>query len=1029
MSPRHVYPELFFAAGAPIVADGRNLFALRWILHPSVGMPRAVFNVWKFEGGITHQRATIHEEPLDFGKLLSWNDGPAVSIVLTLTVPSGSVVLRAHTAPSGAGHVLDEKTVVGPGTSLAVRFVGSVINSITLTGNAIIESALIIKMDDFVNHTGWTLVERVGLPVSSPTFDGTGYPLGMQGPIGFEVDPVTAAVRRVLVGTPDAGWPPTTDRGTSPEPFVAPDPDRFVRKELNPLLDAIAKLFREVDEPSKQIEHEVEVPTTAPTSVHDVAASSVWQSRAHPSTIRPLETMLLAAGSDTFAALGLGFGTTFDMPLQTHGGVAQPPRTGPFMVTVEHTVTVETEIGPIVLTLKLSGELAAVCFVQPSDLPAAPTGLTALPPPNRDFDPPGAVDGRWLEIAEVSWALPVIPTAGSTRPSGFAVARGLPGSALSIRTEKRSSGGWMSFVPASSPEEGPQTSIRFTEAGLPEAFPGDPATFVYSVATEDWFGRWSGWVSTDHPRASVAPQIPRMRKIELQIEESQLTTRNASAAIEFTWDWSHRRPLRIQLRVLLHTEGTAAPTVDGSVLSVGGPTVTDLVIDFTSASIDSPPAGVEEITEESTGNLRTYRVLVGGIALTFGTHQLIRATARARATERVVPTRQSAWSQDITTSAASPIPPPPPFVPAEMWWASLVDPRGVARTTLKWEATAPQYAVYLADESALRRELEQPSADLEVPAADRLPALRALDIGGARRAFRRIADRVSFNELQVELPRGSKLIHFYGVIPISNTGVEGTLPDSGNSYFAVAVPEVKSPEQPVLIARDGTGAVAISIRVEETRVPAQRVEIYRAPSRDRAVAIEYFGPPIAVIDESVGLRTGRTIQWQLNDPLPGPAWQPLFYRAVAFGPTDRTRGVYGGRSRPSPTVEIVPGSTSPPQITDLQVEDILTEMDHRLVSFMSDVPLARTYRGVHVFTIRTIALDGSISKRSVSTDTLPLISGTFPGLAEQPDSIFRYDATNPRAGRTYAWIPRDVRAVILEVTDPAGRVSSRTWVP
>jgi hypothetical protein len=461
-------------------------------------------------------------------------------------------------------------------------------------------------------------------------------------------------------------------------------------------------------------------------------------------------------------------------------------------------------------------------------------------------------------------------------------------------------------------------------------------------------------------------------------------------------------------------------------LTPGGPTVPDFVFDFTGADIETPPAGVEAITEESLGNLRTYRVEIEGIQLPLGSVPKIQATARARATERVVPARLSAFSPEVRTTVASPILPPAPFVPAAMWWASIPDPRGVARTRLQWSATAPLYAVYLADETALRRELDQPSADLEIAAADRLPALRALDFSQARRAFRRVADRVAANSLEIELPRGSKLIHFYGVIPINAAGVEGTLPVSGNAYFAVAAPLIRIPEIPILIARDRGGVVSLLVEVSEFRVQAERIEIYRAPSRHRAVATEHAGPPVLISDESTGVRSGGSIRWTLEDSDPGAAWQSVFYRAVAYGKSELIRGEYGGVSPSSPAIEVVPGSPLPPPLSDLQIEDVATEPNHRLVSFDTRVTLARTPYGLHVFAVQTIGQDATVVTRRTAADSLPLIGTTLPTPAEQPDSIFRFDSVNPRSGRTYAWVPKHIRAVVVEITDPAGRTTRET---
>src|SRR4029079_4408998 len=101
---------------------------------------------------------------------------------------------------------------------------------------------------------------------------------------------------------------------TSPSPFSAPDANVFVKKELRPILRAMAALLALPISPADQAEQEVEIETTAPSSINDVAAPTAWQSRARPSKIQPLGTMLMTAGTDPFGALGLGFGTTVDVP-------------------------------------------------------------------------------------------------------------------------------------------------------------------------------------------------------------------------------------------------------------------------------------------------------------------------------------------------------------------------------------------------------------------------------------------------------------------------------------------------------------------------------------------------------------------------------------------------------------------------------------------------------------------------------------------------------------------------------------------
>ena len=45
MSTRFVYPELFTNGGRPDHGGRNRAIALRWILNPSVGLPRALFHV------------------------------------------------------------------------------------------------------------------------------------------------------------------------------------------------------------------------------------------------------------------------------------------------------------------------------------------------------------------------------------------------------------------------------------------------------------------------------------------------------------------------------------------------------------------------------------------------------------------------------------------------------------------------------------------------------------------------------------------------------------------------------------------------------------------------------------------------------------------------------------------------------------------------------------------------------------------------------------------------------------------------
>jgi hypothetical protein len=1035
---RFVLPELLYAAAAPIVVRGRPCAAVRWMLHPSLGLPRALFRVWRFEGPVRPVPVTAQRWHLATNReLITWSGGAAAAVLLKVSVPAGRrVTVRGHSRPLGSGRALVEESVTGPAADLDILLYGGPVASVTVHGlGAVSHRIYLVPLVDLINGPGWTLADTVGLPVDD-SFSGTGYPLDAQGPPGALRPAMDAAIVRVANGTPDEGWPTATDRGTAVPPFTAPDPATLVLHELEEVRAHVRRLLAEVDDPREHQATRFDVPVGAPRSVHGMDAPPHWQEQAENASVPPLGALLVSAATDPFSALALGFGTTIDavgqqVPMGPPVRVVAPTERLllPFlMVTVSHRTAVDL---PAFEELPLPDELAALCVVAARE-PERPHGVTvvgvaaaATGERGVHLDPPAARDGRWLEVVRVSWDRPVTSSASGPAPTGYAVARGLGPGPLEVRLDPRTAGGWSPFVPGVDPREEAPAHVAFLEPGLPQLFPGEPSTAVYAVAATDWFGRWSGWLSADHTRARVAAQVPAVREVTVEVEDGTDGMRSGTATVELVWDWSHRSPRTITVRLLTHTDGSPPRAVWGSVLAVGGPVQADLELDFSTATPDVPPAGVELIAEESAGNLRVYRVRIPGLILGFSLHPRIRVSARARARERVGFANLGAWSPYRSVMLASPIPPPPPLVPAAMWWASLPDARGVARSTLRWEGGAPAWVVYVADETAIRRELGLPSADLEQPAAERLPALRTLSFERARRAFRRLAGPLTAASLPIELPRGSQLIHFYGIAPVSGTGVEGPLPASANEYFAVAAVRRLAPETPIVIARDRGGVVQLTVEVPETRVPVDRIAIHRAPTI-AAAAFEFPGPPVAVLERAAGVRSGERIRFGFEDLSPGRAWEAVYYRAVAWGATDLAAGVYGGASPTSRAVEVVVTSPAPPVLADLRIEELAEAPGHRLVSFVTDATIARTVRGAHVFAVQTVNSNATVGVRRVAADALPLLDGPLPGPGAQP-GIFRHHPTEPRAGRIHAWIPAHAVAVTVEVGDPAGRTSRESW--
>lgn len=1023
---RTVMPNLFNARGAVIETRDGARAALRWMIDPKLGLPATHFKVWHLPKPSTKaEKVDVRSRPIGRDRVLhTWPGERAAAMVrLDLDVGSGRALVRAHSGPSGSGQVVDEVTASGPATGIGLTLAGASIRSITTGPNTTVTGAVVLDLQRHVDDPGWRLLEYVGLPVDK-RFSG-GYPLDPQGPPGALTDPVKAAIRRVDRGTPADFWPPATDSGLPAPPFAPPDPEALVRGELEPTMKQLAEMLRLTGDRSHHAGFVIEQSMPVPRSVHGTDAPSHWRSTSN-AKMPPLQSALLAAGTDPYAALALGFGTSIDAtmlmavpPVVTHR-IEQPSRmSGLLMVTLEHKAEFKMSVAGLDLRLPFEHDLAALVDVG-GDPPDAPTRMRV----NADrtsprLDRPGGIDRPWLEIVDLTWDADRPEAATGIGASSYAVLGSVGGSDLEPALDKRPSGGHRVFVPGLS---GETDRVKYTQSAVPERFPGEGRTARFSVAAQDWFGRWSPWRSVEHDRLVVPPQRPTVRRVE--IDEAGPAP---AAAVEFTWDWADRRPAEVRVRLLVHPEGTAPPDVDGSVLSPGGPRVDDHVISFSGASSESPPTGVEEILEERQGDLRTYRCTIPGLGLPYAAHPRIRVEAKARAAELVRPLKSSEFSAPVGTGVASPLPPPAPVTTAPMLWASLPDAAGVSRAVLDWSGAGPGYTVYVADESAVARELGLPSPDLDRPAAERLADLRVRDFGAARRAFRRLAERLTEPRLKVELPKGNRLVYFYGISSVSDTGVERRLPADANQYLAVAVPARLEPATPLLLAHMDGASVRLSATVDDEPVAVERIEIGRVRGRVNSGTPEAAGEPELIAGAATATAEDGRLHWELTDSDPLPPWEPVYYRAVAVASADASLGQIRGRSHPSPAVEVIVPSPHAPTVTGLTVVPATDGSGGAVAGFRTDASPLRTRLGA--FTVSVVAVranDGETETTVLRGDiaSLPSFTGTPP-----PDApelfLHRPTAADPyRVTARFAAAPLSVTA---DATDPLGRRTSSSW--
>jgi hypothetical protein len=955
---RTIIPSIFSLSWAPGVSpkEGPGVH-LRWMIAPQAGLPRAQFLVWINPS--PRPKLDVLEVPLttlsNRSVMLDWGaESMSVILVFVELAPGQQMSLRAYDGQVGASKMIDEDTRTSSGV---LTVYGGRLSSAMLSGSGEIISARAITTETFVNDPGWKLVERVGLPVDKG-WGPTGYPLDPQGRLHELADPPTAAVRRLHYGGPTSGWQPTNDRGAAMGSWLAPDPRAFVEELGKAVLPGVHEMFVEVAESDLQIEHRQKIEIRAPESIHGDAAAGEAKA-----SVAPLGAMLSAAASDPFAALGLGFGTFLSFealrkyaeqsPNEDHvwthevmahavpdklmaKAVAQQGGAqlrGLVMVTVDHELVIEL---PSFLPGKFPGEkgekrkklrypttLADVAFHPVLAPPPDPTGLATE---RIALDRPAQLDTPFLESAAVVWDRPVQNSIEDAHARSYAISSAIGPAAQKLQLAKRMSGGHRPLVPAQQVGAEASPDIQWVARGLPEPAPGEAPGVVFSVAGQDWFGRWSAWESVDYTRSVTRPQIPALMRAELVPLGGEAASQAAAVDVEFTWNWADRSPEAITFEVKLHRDGTPIPAGD-MIRSVGAGSTPHLQINFggspTLPSVPMPPGGIIGdyigvlVDDPPIENLTRYRIRLIGFQLDFAGHPRISASVRMRASEHVRPAMLSDWGRTLTNTAASPVPPPRPVLPPGMIWSSLPDAKGFARANLSWPTTpGVTYVLYAADETSVRRELANmpggfPAADLRDRSHARLLTLR--NRSGTppgpdlRRAFRRIADEITTCPYEVELPKGSKMIHFYVLLGRSASGVESPFPLASNDWLAVATPRAKIPNAPRIHAKPSDAGVRVEVMLDPGQVGPLRVDLHRTASANNSTTLDHMGRPLSSSTVPTA-SPGWTISGDATDgyrlifvdsTVPQD-WSPRWYRAVVWSATDTATGDLAARSEPSP---------------------------------------------------------------------------------------------------------------------------------
>ena len=852
-----------------------------------------------------------------------------------------------------------------------------VTSGITVTGvRGLVTSA-------YANTPGWTEVELVGLPVKQADWSGIGKHGEPQGMVGAFTDAQTAAVARLTRGAPPIGWALTDPSGIAAPTWVAPNFTSLVGEVNSRLLDQLKAIVKGFG-PDQQAAQTITVPLPPPEN-------SSGQSMGVPdnsTTLAPLVMTFIAAATDPFLSLVLGFGTAYPPAQDLVGAPAGS-------AALDYMVTAHWAAG-------LDGKSEAVDYAAIIPAPAAPP---APPPPANMFTEivgalrPLAADGNWRSTLRIGWDRP--PSTQLFRTASFAATRAstAPAAPTVALMAARPSGGYRPIAinqPVTHPPDPPDPEpYHLNTVDREVEIPSDPGTrqLAYAAAVQDIYGEWTPWVSVAQTIAQ--PDLEPVRLVSATLKAVTPASGSVCATaldIEFLWDWRIRTPQKITFVARMYaaaTRGTPPPSLvvpagfDRALVGGGAA----LVVTFSGAVPSAPATTITPLTEDGANSVgsfgaaqgndaRRYRLTLSGLSLDFGATGFIGLAIWANGQELIAPQRISAWSdKPLVVSTGDPR---PPVVQVEhVTLGSLPDTTGSSHVRIHWPTpgNAVGFFIYEATEANMLDAfgLPQPAPSDTLDA--RLAVLTTnFRTNPLRRPFTRLnATATTASSMDIALPRGSTSIHLYVVLGVSAGQYESewpTAPTADTSLIAIAAPHIARPAPPMLevqrILDNSTNPPTYKANLTITTRPgprAARIDIHRVRVDDAARELDTMGPPIVSLTASKGgwvVQTasdqafGTYIASVTGTDAPAGSWKRAWYRATAWTAPDPTRGALPGRSGASAAAFVVLPPLDPPVLSPLLIDTGPGAADV-ILQWTCASPVVRTPLGPHQIAVRAVA--------------------------------------------------------------------------
>lgn len=1022
----------------------RPVTQLRWMLHPNMGMPSEPFKVWarRRSSQSIQQALGIKSTTLLFMgayTAITWPNGRMAHVSIDVSSSISGTIFAFAGGPQFSN--INAWVAVSNGNS-TVEIGAPVIDGLLVPPGISVSAVRGISTASLSQAAGWELIETVGLPTRNPAWIGIGRHGERQGMVSAPIDADAAAIQRLERGAPPIGWGSLLAPGIPAPGWTAPAFDPLLDEINKELLDYLRGSVASIA-PNLLAAHKITMPMAPPQN-------SVGQSvdaTSSDAQVSPLAMTLIAAGSDPFLSLALGFGTAYPFTQENPTFVGAPRMD--YMITAHWDKGLDGNSPPADFAALVPAPALATAPPTPANIAAQTAGI--LKPAERD--------GAWRGTSRVSWDR--MPKLNLFRAPSFAAARAglVPAEPARAMMAVRPSGGYRPLVISATDREKDPAWFRIHAIDRELPIPTNPGSrsVKYAVAVQDIYGQWTRWLPVDQNLKQPELDLVRISTAKLTpVPAGASTVCPATLEMEFLWDWSVRSPSQIEFAGLLYTttdHGGPPPSLaipSALPRSIGG-LDPRLTITFAGDTPTAPGAtiiGLDPSGENQVGfgasqgsEGRRYRVTMPGFALDFSLAGHIGLALWARAQERIAPQRTGGWSPSPVVTTASD--PRPPIFPVEfVQLGSLPDAAGQSHARIAWAAQAgvAGYFIYESDETQILAALGFAEPTPEKTLADRLKVIKDNFSSIPRRVFTRLnATAVEANSLDIAMPKGSTVIHFYMVLGISAGQVESDWPTDKDKLIALAAPHIKVPSPPMLeVARFLDAAVtppAYRTRITVTTRPGphvKKIELHRVRVDDAAKDLDSMGPPIAKVATTSGdwVVTNATnsagasfIDTAVGIDTPTGSWRRVWYRATAWSERDDARGGLPGRSLPSTTAWVVIPPAASPALSPVTVSAGSLPTDV-VFEWTSTAPVKRTPLGPHVLSV-SASVSGAgmgalaLLRADSPTDKLPV---SMPAATESGAWIAgsAAETTTYRAIVRRAKVSDPIRFA-ARITDPLGR--------